>query len=283
MIFGVGQRLSHPFRQPVRMRNCLYPTDLSDEQWDILRLALPPMNKTTNRGRPRTDLRQLCSALLYLVRSGCAWRLLPRDFGPWQTVYHYFRLWSRQGSWQTIHDLLRDTVRTQAGRRTAPTAAILDSQTVRSADQAGERGYDKAKAAKGIKRHILVDTLGLLLGVCVGPADVPEREGARRFLSPLLASFRWLRCLWADQGYSGPDFAQWVASHRKTGTLRLEVVPRDTDQRGFVVLAKRWIVERTFGWFMKHRRLVRHYEVRPLHAEAWLHIALIGIMLRRLA
>ena len=265
------------------MQNTLYPTDLSDEQWTVLQLLLPPRAAPKRRGRPPADLRRICNALLYFVRAGCAWRLLPRDFGPWKTVYHYFWLWSRQGYWQLIHDALRGEVRVQAGKRREPTAAILDSQTVRSADQAGERGYDAAKKTKGIKRHLLVDTLGLLLAVCVTRADVPERAGARRLLHPALALFRWLRCLWADQGYDGAEFAAWVASHRKTGTLQLEVVPRLKDQRGFKVLAKRWIVERTFGWFMKHRRLVRHYEIKPAHAEAWLHISMIGIMLRRLA
>jgi putative transposase len=261
----------------------LYPTDLTDEQWNLLQLALPPRKARKGRGRPPADLRRVCSALLYFVRSGCAWRLLPRDFGPWNTVYHYFWLWTKQGCWKIIHDLLREAVRTAAGKRSQPTAAVLDSQTVRSADQAGERGYDAAKKTKGIKRHILVDTLGLLLGVCVTRADVPEREGACRFLGKALACFGWLRCLWADQGYAGPDFAAWVAAHRKTGTLRLEVIERDKCRRGFDVLAKRWIVERTFGWFTKHRRLVRNYEIKPAHAEAWIHISMIGIMLRRLA
>jgi putative transposase len=265
------------------MQNSLYPTDLSDEQWNLLQLVLPPSKAPKRRGRPLADRRRICNALLYFVRAGCAWRLLPRDFGPWQTVYHYFALWTKQGHWQIIHDALRGAVRTDAGKRNEPTAAILDSQTVRAADQAGERGYDAAKKIKGIKRHILVDTLGLLLGVGISKADVPERAGARRFLGQTLAYFRWLRCLWADQGYSGDQFAGWVAARRKTGTLRLEVVPRHKHQRGFAALPKRWIVERTFGWFMKHRRLVRHYEIKPTHGAAWLHISMIGIMLRRLA
>lgn len=265
------------------MYNSLYPTDLTDEQWDLLQSVLPPRKTAQRRGRPSADVRRICNALLYFVRAGCAWRLLPRDFGPWKTVYHYFWRWSQQGVWQVIHDVLRSAVRADAGKRSEPTAAILDSQTVRSADQAGERGYDAAKKTKGIKRHVLVDTLGLLLAVCITPADVPERQGARRLLAAALACFRWLRCLWADQGYSGEELAGWVAARRKTGTLRLEVVPRLQDQPGFKVLRKRWIVERTFGWFMKHRRLVRHYEVKTAHAEAWLHISMIGIMLRRLA
>jgi putative transposase len=277
--------LSYPLRQNRGMQNenRTYPTDLTDEQWELLQLVLPPRRKPKTRGRPPADMRLMLNALLYFVRSGCAWRLLPKDFGPWKTVYHYFWLWSKRGHWQEINDILRGEVRVQAGKRPEPTAAILDSQTVRSADQAGERGYDAAKKTKGIKRHILVDTLGLLLGVFVTPADMPEREGARGLLSTLLVCFRWLQCIWADQGYGGEEFAQWVAAHRKTGTLRVEVVPREKGQRGFSVLARRWVVERTFGWFMKHRRLVRNYEVKTKHAEAWLHIAMIGVMTRRLA
>src|SRR6202789_269272 len=185
------------------MRNILYPTDLTDEQWNLLQVVLPPSPTRRRRGRPSADRRRICNALLYLVRAGCAWRLLPRDFRPWEKGYHDFRLWSQKGYWQAIHDVLRKVVRDQAGKRSQPTAAILDSQTVRSSDQAGERGYDAAKKTKGIKRHILVDTLGLLLAVCVTGADVPEREGARRLLAPALALFRWLRRLWADQGYGG--------------------------------------------------------------------------------
>ena len=261
----------------------VYPTDLTDEQWDVLRRLMPPSKPAKSPGRPRADLRKILNALLYYVRAGCAWRLLPKDFGPYQTVNHYFRMFKRQGHWQWIHDVLRGEVRVAAGKRRQPTAAILDSQTVRSADQAGERGYDAAKKTKGIKRHILVDTLGMLLGVFITPADVPEREGARGLLSKVLACFRWLRCIWADSGYNGVPFASWVAGHRKTGSLRLEVVTKEPGQRGFSLLRKRWIVERTFGWFMKHRRLVRHYEVKPEYAEAWLHIAMIGVMLRSLA
>jgi putative transposase len=264
-------------------KNCLYPSDLTDEQWEVFQLALRPRQKRRGPGRPPTDLRPVCNGLLYLVRTGCAWRFLPLTYGPCQTVYGYFSKWTKQGCWQIIHDLLRNAVRDLEAKGSQPTAAILDSQRVRSADQAGERGYDKAKNTKGIKRHILVDTLGLLLAVFVTAADVPERQGARGFLGKALAGFRWLRCIWADGGYSGPDFSNWVAGHRKTSTLRLELIERHKGQKGFSVLPKRWIVERTFGWFMKHRRLVRHYEVKTSHAQAWLQIAMIGIMVRRLA
>ena len=265
------------------MKTSSYPTDLTDEQGSLLEPLLPQPKPPGTRGRPPADRRRILNGLLYFVRAGCAWRLLPHDFGPWKTVYGYFRAWKKAGHWEFLHDVLRGRVRRQAGKRVQPTAAILDSQTVRSADHAGERGYDGAKKIKGRKRHLLVDTLGLLLWVCVTPADVTERDGARTLLGPALHWFRWLRCVWADQGYAGEEFAPWVAAHRRTGTLRLEVVPRLQSQRGFVVLAKRWIVERTFGWFMKHRRLVRDYETKTEHAEAVIYLAMIGIMLRRLA
>jgi putative transposase len=225
----------------------------------------------------------MLNGILYEVRAGCPWRMLPRDFGPWSTVYGYFRTWRKQGLWERIHDALRQQVRAQAGKRSEPTAAILDSQSVRSADHAGERGYDAGKKIKGRKRHILVDTLGLLLWVCVSPAHVSEQAGARQFLSAALKGWRWLRCIWADQGYSGAAFAQWVGAHRATGTLRLEIVARLGGQIGFKILPRRWIVERTFGWFMKHRRLVRDYETKIENAETMLYIAMIGLMLRRLA
>jgi putative transposase len=255
----------------------IYPTDLTDTQWGYLQPLLPAPKP---RGRKPTDRRRILNALRYLLRAGCAWRMLPKDFGPWQTVYHYFRLWSRDGTWAAINEVLRREVRAATGKRAHPTVAILDSQTVRSADQAGATGYDAAKKTKGVKRHILVDTLGLLLGMCVTPANVSERCGARQFLTPALRWWRWLRTLFVDGGYAGADFAQWVAAHRQTGSLQVQVVPRHQSQN-FVVLPKRWIVERTFGWFRKQRRLVRHYEVKPDHAEAWLYLTLIGLMLRR--
>ena len=257
---------------------CLYPTDLTDAQWKLLQ---PMMPKAKKRGRPPTDRRHILNALLYFVRAGCAWRLLPREFGPWQTVYGYFHGWEEKGLWKQIHEVLRRIVRREAGKRSQPTAAILDSQSVRSADHAGARGYDAGKKVNGRKRFVLVDTLGLLLGLCVVPASTSEPAGARQLLGQVLQWFGWLRCIWADQGYQGPAFAAWVAAHRKTGTLRLEIVSRLQAQVGFKVLAKRWIVERTLGWLMKHRRLVRDYETKLQNAEAMIHITMIGVMVRR--
>jgi putative transposase len=259
------------------MQKHSYPTDVTDEQWAKLGVLLPARQKY---GRPPVDRRMIINALLYLARAGCSWRLLPRDFGHWETVCGYFRRWCKNGLLERINDVLRSDIRRSVGKRSQPTAAILDSQTVRSADHAGERGYDGAKHTKGRKRHILVDTLGLLLAVCVTPANVGERDGARGFLSKAIQSFGWLRCIWADQGYDGQSFASWIASHRKTGTLRLEIVSR-IFSRGFRLLPRRWIVERTFGWFVKNRRLVRDYEITTSSAEGWIYVSMIGLMLRR--
>src|ERR1041384_1309203 len=213
------------------MQSKLYPTDVTDEQWQILQPLLPSRKRL---GRRPTNLRMVINALLYMVRAGCAWRLAPKDFGPWQTIYGYFRTWKKSGLWELLNHTLRSFVRRQAGKRTQPTAAILDSQTVRSADHGGERGYDAAKRTKGRKRHVLVDTLGLLLWVCVTPANVPEREGACGFLGHALRWFGWLRCVFADEGYNGPAFRQWVQSHRKTRSLRLEVVEKAPDRKSVV-------------------------------------------------
>src|SRR2546428_2530223 len=262
------------------MNDGSYPTDLTESQCFDLQHLLPNRKR---RGRPPANLRQMINGIFYLVRAGCAWRMLPKDFGPWKTVYDYFRRWSRDGNWAALHEVLRAVARVAVGKDIEPTAAILDSQSVRSADQAGERGYDAAKKIKGRKRHVLVDTLGLLLWVCVTPANVTERAGARTLLGSALGWLKRLRTIWADGGYSGPELAQWVNRRRKNGALKLQVIKRSEQQKGFAVLPKRWIVERTFGWFMKNRRLVRDYEVKTEHAEGWLYVAMLSLMLRRIA
>ena len=255
-----------------------YPTDLTDAHWALLQPHLPKPKPT---GRPPKDRRLILNALLYLTRAGCAWRLLPKDFGPWRTVYGVFRDWQKAGLWSYLNDRLRAWVRAAAGKDCRPSAAILDSQTVRSSDHGGPRGYDAAKKTKGRKRHLLVDTLGLLLGVKVTPANVPERAGAKLLLAPLLPWLWWLRRLFADGGYCGPEFAQWVREHKRSAVV--EIVERLGHRRGFQVLPKRWIVERTLGWLHKRRRLVRDYETKPEHAEAFVYVAMIQVMLRKLA
>jgi putative transposase len=216
-----------------------------------------------------------------VLKGGIPWRLLPRNFPPWQTIYHVFRAWTRDYTWAALHDTLRVCTRAESGRATQPSAAILDSQSVKSDGHGGPVGYDAGKKIKGRKRHLLVDTLGLVLGVVVTPADCPERDGAQQVLRCVGDWFKGLRKLWVDGGYAGEPFAQRVRAHWPK--LEVEVVKRSDATAGFEVLPHRWIVERTFGWLMRQRRLVRDYERTPESAEAWIHLAMIRIQLRRLA
>ena len=260
------------------MKIAKYDTDLTDAQWNFLEPLLP---KARSRGRPPTDRRRVINAILYMIKSGIQWRLLPANFPPWQTVYHIFRRWTLEHTWEALNARLRAYVRQACGKRCRPTAAILDSQSVKSDSHGGTVGYDAAKRIKGRKRHLLVDTLGLVLGVVVTAASVPEREGAQTLLGRALNWLAWLRLLWVDGGYSGPVFAQWVRGLRPK--LEVEVVKRCDDASGFKVLPRRWVVERTFGWLMRHRRLVRDYEQSETSAQAWIYIAMTRIQLRRLA
>ena len=260
------------------MRIAGYETNLTEGQWELVEPMLPAARKL---GRKRTSLRRILDALLYIAKAGCQWRLLPVDFPPWQTIYAVFRKWIAEGLWAGHDARLRALVRAKAGKRCRPTAAILDSQSVKSSPHGGETGYDAGKKIKGRKRHILVDTMGLLLGVKAAPASTPERAGAMLLLAPLLFWFPWLRKLWVDGGYSGPEFADWVRGLRPK--LHVEVVKRSDTAKGFQLLAHRWVVERTFSWLMRHRRLVRNHETSAASAEAFVLIAMIRIQIRRLA
>jgi putative transposase len=227
-------------------------------------------------------MRRVLNAIFYLTRSGISWRYLPKEYPPWQTVYGYFREWRLDGHWQRIHDRLRGLVRERDGRHRQPSAAILDSQSVKTTERGGFcRGYDAGKHVNGRKRHILVDTMGLLLIVIVHAASVQDRDGAKLVLAYLRHHFSRLRLIWADGGYAG-ELLKWVEQLRQRRRLRLEIVKRNDTTTGFVVLPRRWVVERTFAWLSFHRRLSKDYEALPETSQAVIYVAMIRLMLARL-
>jgi transposase len=256
-----------------------YPSDLTDAQWQVIAPHLPEY-VPGRRGRPRVwPLRRIVEAILYLDRTGCAWRYLPCDFPPWQTVYGYFAAWRDDGTLARLHDALRARVRAAAGRNSEPTAAVIDSQSVRAADTVPKtsRGWDNAKKVNGRKRHIAVDTTGLLLAVVITAASVQDRDGARPLLWNLHRACRRVRLVWADAGYAG-KLAAWAAAMKMT----IEIAAK-RDRHVFEVLPRRWVAERTFAWISKHRRTVRDYEQLAGSHEAMIMRAMIALMTRRLA
>jgi putative transposase len=230
-------------------------------------------------GRPRViSLRQVINAILYVLKTGCQWRQLPRDFPAWSAVYYYFRTWTYNGTWEQIHHLLHARLRVKCGRHKHPTAGCLDSQSVKCTAIPGTRGFDAGKLVNGRKRHILVDTLGLLMAVVVTVASVQDRDGARLLLKHLPGGCKKLRKIWVDGGYSG-RLVEWVTEHFK---FCLAVVLRPKQTKKFVLLPRRWVVERTFAWLNHSRRLSKSYERLTRTDETWIYIAMTRIMLNRL-
>jgi transposase len=256
-----------------------YPSDLTDAQWQVIAPHLPA-EVPGRRGRPRVwPLRAIIDAILYVDRAGCPWRYLPDSFPPWPTVYGYFAIWRDDGTLARLHDALRAQVRAAAGRDPEPTAAIIDSQSVRAADTVPKatRGWDNAKKVNGRKRHIAVDAMGLLLAVVITAASVQDRDAARPLLWNLHRTSRRIRLIWADAVYTG-KLTSWAASMKMT----LQIVAR-RNPHAFEVLPRRWVVERTFAWISKHRRTVRDYERLPASHEAMIVWAMTALMACRLA
>lgn len=262
--------------------NQAYPSDLTPEQFELLRPLIPPAKPG---GRPRSvEIWDILNAIFYVLCEGCRWRSLPHDFPNWQTVYTYFRNWRIDGTWIQMHDHLREWVRVDEDREASPSEAIIDSQSVKTAVMVSEQvGFDAGKLIKGRKRFLTVDTLGLVLRVWVAAASVGEREGGKRVLKRVRrmgTAVSRLHTIWVDGGFDGAPFMQWVMD---TCRWIVQVVLRPEQTKGFVLLKKRWVVERTFGWLMGSRRLVRDYELLPQTSETLIYLAMIRIMLRRLA
>lgn len=256
-----------------------YPSDLTDEQWALIESLVPAVRRG---GRPAEhSRRRIVDAILYVVRTGCSWRQLPLDFPPWQTVFWYFALWRADGTVDRLHDALRDRVRDAAGRDLMASAAIVDAQSVKGADTVGadSRGFDAGKKVNGRKRHVVVDTTGLLLAVIITAASVQDRDGARRVLDRLRFTMPSVVHIWADGAYAG-QLIDWARARLR---LLIEIVRKPLGIKTFQVLPRRWVVERTLAWIVRCRRLAHDYERLPEHSEAMIKWAMIGLMTRRIS
>jgi transposase len=265
-------------RRQYRRDGLRYASDTTDEEWKVIEPFMPP---AAARGRQRTtDLRSVVNALFYIAQTGCQWRMLPKDFPPFTTVQAYFYPWRDEGRWKTINHALVMQAREAGGREASPTAGVIDSQSVKTTEAGGLRGFDAGKKVKGRKRHILTDTTGMVVGAVVHRADIQDRDGAPMVLASIRSAYPWLRHVFADTAYAGKKLEHAID---RLGTWTLEIVRRADAAKGFVLLPRRWVVERTFAWLNRNRRLAKDFEATIESALAWLMIASVKLLSRRLA
>lgn len=255
----------------------LYTSDMTDEQWQVIQALLPLDRK--GPGRPiELDMRQTVNAIFYIVRTGCQWQNLPKDYPNYNSVYYHYRTWCKDSTWQRVNTILRRKDRQRQGRHQDPTAGAIDTQSVKTTEAGGERGYDAGKKINGRKRHIVVDTVGNLLDVVVHAASIQDYHGAKPTLLKLTETVSTLKKIWADGIYKKGGLVDWV---RETLDIALDIVERPPDQVGFQVLPRRWVVERTFAWLGRYRRLSKDYERCTKSSEGVIYIASIHTLLRR--